>query len=167
MQVNFTRKFTDISFAVDGSGIILLRDSDDKLQRWSLSSSTHNDPNYIQDSPLPLVFTPIHDTVPPILPPDLSPHQYHCNKASSWVLDNQNRRMLWVPPDSSGLCDGDRFVFISDGAMRTIGAFSNVRIPNAQSSFVVLLLFSSHDLYFVLDAELQATNYNEGRETLE
>jgi WD40 repeat protein len=128
MQVEY-RKFTDISFGVDGSSIILRGDNDDNIERWILSSA-HN-PNHIDDSTtplprMPMVFLPVHDTVPPIFP-DVSPPQYHYDQKSSWVLNNKNRHILWVPPDSEGYCHGEKVVLGSSSGRITMVYFRNVR----------------------------------------
>jgi hypothetical protein len=71
MEVGSAFRLTDISFGVDGTSIIL-RDSDYKFQRWTLSDAAHN-PNRTDNlsTPLPrlpMVFVPIQDTDPPALP---------------------------------------------------------------------------------------------------
>jgi WD40 repeat protein len=87
-------KFTDISFGIDGTGVILKGDRSDEIQRWKISANTNQTDNSTTPLPqLPMVFLPVQDAEPRILP-DTSPHQYHLDERSSWVLDNQNRRML-------------------------------------------------------------------------
>jgi WD40 repeat protein len=126
MEASFDPKSTEISFGVDGSSIILRGDSDDNIRRWTLSSA-HN-LNHTDNSTtirLPMVFVPVQDTEPHIFP-DVSQNHYHCDRKSSWVLDRQNRRMLWIPPDSKAFCDEERVVLVSGSVMQIIVDFSNV-----------------------------------------
>jgi WD40 repeat protein len=121
MEVN--PQFTSISFGVDWASIVL-KDSDDNIQRWALS----RDPDHIDDATIPLprlpiVFLPVKYTETP----NMSSHQYHLDERNSWVLDEQNRRMIWVPPDLKCFCDGKRVVYVSDGAVRIFIDFSSVR----------------------------------------
>jgi WD40 repeat protein len=122
-------KFTDISFGVDGSSIIL-RDRDDAIQRWTLSS-VHNPTvthinNLTTSLPrLPMYFLPIQDMDQPTTLPDIFLHQYHCDERRSWILDNQSRQMLWIPPDLKGYCHGENVAFVSSSGGVTIGHFSN------------------------------------------
>jgi WD40 repeat protein len=94
----FTEYF-DASFEVDGT-IIRLK-LDDKTLAWRLSSAPtiHHGSSIDDDtrnlSPLPIVFVPIQDLERLPYPR----HQYHYEDNSPWVLDNQKRRILWVPPD--------------------------------------------------------------------
>jgi WD40 repeat protein len=113
MQVRSDSEFTGISFGVDGTSIIL-RDSDDNTQRWTLSSDY--DPNHIDKSTNCLsrqsvVFTPIQDIEPSIFP-DEYPHQYHCDEQRSWVLGKQDRWRLSVLPDSQSHYCGEKAVFV-------------------------------------------------------
>jgi WD40 repeat protein len=128
MQVEH-EKFTDITFGVDGSSIILRGYNDDYIERWILSSAHNLNQTDNSTTPLPrmpMVFVPIHDMVPPIFP-DVSPPQYHYDQQSSWVMDSQNRRMLWIPPDSQGYCHGEKVVLGSQSGRVTMVYFKNVR----------------------------------------
>jgi WD40 repeat protein len=124
MQVQ-DKEFTDISFGVDGSSIIMRGDSDAKIQIWTLSSA-HNfnqtDNSTIPLPRMPMVFVPVHDMVPPIFP-DVSPLQYHYDQKSSWILDSKNRRILWIPPDSQGYCHGEKVVLGSRSGRVTMVYF--------------------------------------------
>jgi WD40 repeat protein len=118
-------KFTEILFSVDGSSIIL-RDRSDNIKRWSLSSA-HN-PTHTHNSTtshLPMIFVPIQDMEPPTLP-DISPNHYHYDERKPWVLDKQNRRMLWVPPESKAYFHGEKVVFGSRSGRVTTVNFPNV-----------------------------------------
>jgi WD40 repeat protein len=95
----FTEYF-DASFEVDGT-IIRLK-LDDKTLGWRLSSSAPTichgssiDDDTRNLSPLPMVFVPIQDLEQLPYPR----HQYHYDDNSPWVLDDQKRRILWIPPD--------------------------------------------------------------------
>jgi WD40 repeat protein len=122
-------EFTDISFGVDGSSIIMRGDSDAKIQIWTLSSAHNFNQTDNSTTPLPrmpMVFLPVHDTVPPIFP-DASPPQYHNDQKSSWVLDSQKRRMLWIPPDSQSYCHGEKVALGSRSGRVMMVYFQNVR----------------------------------------
>jgi WD40 repeat protein len=131
-SMNVFSNFTDISFGVDGSSIIL-RDRDDAIQRWTLSSASVHNPTvtHINNSTtslpwLPMNFLPIQDMNQPTTSPDVFLHRYRCDEQRSWILDNKNRRMLWIPPDSKGYyCHGENVVFGSSSGGVTIGHFSN------------------------------------------
>jgi hypothetical protein len=118
-------KFSGISFGVDGSSIIL-RDRDNEIQRWTLSSAYN--PNHTHNSTtshLPMIFVPIQDMEPPTLP-DISPNHYHYDERKPWVLDKQNRRMVWVLPESKAYFHGEKVVFVSRSGRVTMVNFPNV-----------------------------------------
>jgi WD40 repeat protein len=127
MEVNRRWIFTDISFDGDGSSIIL--SGTYNTQKFSLSSAHNpNDFDVFENnlSTPPMIFLPVQDTEPFTLP-DASPHQYHLDEENSWVLDNQNRRRLWVPPDSESYFHGPKVVFGSTTGTVTIVDFSKCK----------------------------------------
>jgi hypothetical protein len=62
----------------------------------------------------------------------ISPHQYHYDEQSSWVLDKQNSRMFWVPPASKSYCRGETVVFGSRSGRVTIVDVPNVTTAQLQ-----------------------------------
>jgi hypothetical protein len=102
----------NISFDVDGSDLVLVIDN---TKRWRLSSaptvflesSADNDTDTtISSESLPTVFVPVHDDMQQSRSPDLSP--YRCDWKNSWVLDQQERQMLWIAPDWRSYFHGKR-----------------------------------------------------------
>jgi hypothetical protein len=72
------------------------------VNRWRISSTSMFSPSRMSSSmPVMMVFVPIPDNEQSA-PPDAAPHQYHYEKGSEWILDEQNRRVLWIPPDQRG-----------------------------------------------------------------
>jgi hypothetical protein len=125
MQVEHD-KFIDISFGINRSSIILRGDN---IERWILSSAHNHNQTNNSTTPLPqmpMVFLPIHDMVPPIFP-DVSLPQYHYYQQSPLVMDSQNRRILWIPPDSEGYCHGEKVVLGSESGRVMMVYFQNVR----------------------------------------
>jgi hypothetical protein len=122
-EVRTDSEFSNISFDVHGSSVIL-RDRRDKIQRWTLSSAHHS-------HRLPMDFLQTQDMEPPTMP-DVSRHQYHCDERSSWVLDKENRQVLWLPHDFRRCCHGEKVAFGSANGTVTIVDFSDVRIAQLQ-----------------------------------
>jgi WD40 repeat protein len=128
----FLPRSKNLSLDFDGISIIMTGSNGKKLLgRWTLSSAPH--PNHIDDStqshlsPLPMVFVPIDDTETSTLP-DKSPHQYYSDEQRSWILDKQNRRRLWIPPDSKINCHGEKVAFGSGTGTVTVVDFSSPSI---------------------------------------
>jgi WD40 repeat protein len=112
MEINseYTRN-VPASFGLDGTSITLTVNA--KIQRWGLHSESSTDEDTKNPSSLPMVFVPMPNTEWSISPDRPSQHQYRHDENSPWVLDKQNRRMLWVPPDlrlRSDFC-GTKVVF--------------------------------------------------------
>jgi WD40 repeat protein len=106
-KVRLHRKFNDVSFDFDGSCVILRsRQNPHSVERWRISpapSSDHNlrptRTNSNNYSPLPMVFVPMHDDQQHSLSPAIASHQYHYDPIDGWILDRQDRRVLWIPPN--------------------------------------------------------------------
>jgi WD40 repeat protein len=102
VETSFTGR-PSISLNVDGTHVILRLA--DKTMRWRLSpaptpshESSINTGTSSLSSPR-MDFVPIHDTELPT-PPDVSPrHQYHRDLKREWILDRQDRRVLWIASD--------------------------------------------------------------------
>jgi hypothetical protein len=85
--------FDKITFGVDGTSIIL--ENNKKMMRWSISpnqsTSDHGEDDH---SSLPMKFVPFPEAQQSI--PTCFRH-YPCQR--EWIVDEQKRRVLWVPPD--------------------------------------------------------------------
>jgi len=49
-----------------------------------------------------MVFVPMLDDQPHSTPPAIVPHQYGYEDENGWILDRQDRRVLWIPPSLKG-----------------------------------------------------------------
>jgi WD40 repeat protein len=117
-----------ISFDVDGTSIIM-RGEKEAMQRWKLSSSATDNTSVLPS--LPMAFVPIEDTTLTILSPleDAPPtHQYHHDPKDSWILDKQERPVLWVPHDLRRMTHihDTKVVFGSRHGVITIVDFSDL-----------------------------------------
>jgi WD40 repeat protein len=126
---------------VDGINIIL-RCADGEIHRWTLSYA-HNLTEFddSNDFPtLPMVFVLAQDTKPPTLS-DASPRQYNLREQGSWVVDNQNRRRLWMPGSGMTRSDfhGEKVAHGSANGTVTIVDFSNVSTVQFSFSMVSLM----------------------------
>jgi hypothetical protein len=113
-----------IIFGVDGTSVIL--ESKDSVVSLGISSmqSTTDDNNNNRSS-LPMEFVPSHNTRQPA-----PPHLYHYRQGSEWILDEDMRRVLWVPLDLRDKCNdfhGKKVTFGSQSGKVVIFDFSDVK----------------------------------------
>jgi WD40 repeat protein len=96
----------DVAFGVDGSSVIL--QSRHSVKRWQISPapfSDHNLPtrtNRNNHSSPPMVFVPMLDDQQHSTPSAIVPHQYRYEVGNGWILDGQDRHVLWIPPNLKG-----------------------------------------------------------------
>ena len=88
------RSFRKVVFGVDGTSVIL--ESRYSVVRYGISPTHSCSSNHDKDDhpSLPLKFVPLRDTRPSV-----SSHFYCYRQGSEWIIDEQERRVLWVPPD--------------------------------------------------------------------
>jgi WD40 repeat protein len=115
MQVD--SKVENISLDVDGNDLVLIINN---TERWRLSSAPTPSPESsvsddtdanISSGSLPMVFVPIHHATQPSMSPCLPPYRH--DPKTSWILDQQERRMLWVVPDWQSHFHGTKVVLTS------------------------------------------------------
>jgi WD40 repeat protein len=84
--------FNKIVFGVDGTSVILESSGSLEVVRYGISPTHSSSSNHDKDkhSSLPLEFIPLHDTQSPV-----SSHF----SGWDWIRDEQERLVLWVPPD--------------------------------------------------------------------
>jgi WD domain, G-beta repeat len=91
-----------IAFATDGHGVFIHSGSD-IIQHWRISLARSQDhqnnsfSNSNQLPSLPLVFIPTQAALSQPLP-----RQFCRYKGDEWILDEDERRILWLPPDRTG-----------------------------------------------------------------
>jgi WD40 repeat protein len=91
-SMELDRYFDKVAFGVDGTSIIL--ENNDQTMRCSISPSQSTSDHMDYHSSLPMKFIPLHD------PQQSVPtHLHHYRRRREWILDEQKRRVLWVPPD--------------------------------------------------------------------
>jgi WD40 repeat protein len=98
-SMELDRCFDKVTFGVDGTSVIL--EDNGETMRWSISPN-RSTPDGDKDGhwSLPITFVPLHDTrqsAPPCL--------HHYQPLNEWILDEQERRVLWVPPDLRNTSD--------------------------------------------------------------
>jgi hypothetical protein len=87
--------FDKVAFGVDGTSVRLENDDSESVMRYRISpiqSSSDND-RIDGYSLLPMQFVPLQDPQPSV-----SSH-FCYKKGSEWIIDEQKRWVLWVPPD--------------------------------------------------------------------
>jgi hypothetical protein len=85
-----------VVFGVDGTTVRLESNYSESVMEYRISpiqSSSDND-HIDGHSSLPMQFVPIQDPQPSVS----SSHLCY-KKGSEWIIDEQKRRVLWVPPD--------------------------------------------------------------------
>jgi WD40 repeat protein len=90
--------FEKVEFGVDGTSVILEKNNDSlEVVRYGISPthSSSNDDKDKHSSPQ-LQFVPLHDTQQS---QPVSSHLHCYRLESEWIIDEQKRRVLWVPPD--------------------------------------------------------------------
>jgi hypothetical protein len=137
---------SDITFGVDGTSISLSGNLGN-LKAWRIvpilsnagtyidneSSNKSSDYEFSDDDSctddLPMVFIPVDVALlRPILP---SFKQGFYEPEEEWIVDQQNRRVCWVPPDArtieSSDCHGEKVVLGTENGGITIVDLSGVR----------------------------------------
>jgi len=95
--------FKDVAFDVDGTSVILTSD-DALVKSWEISTAPQVPSDYqssVEGDTLPMSFVPVHDIQQPTSP-DIILRHYHYRNESEWILDEHNRRVLWIPADMRG-----------------------------------------------------------------
>jgi len=119
------RYFNEVVFSVDGTSVIL--ETPSSVVRYGISPThSSSSSNHGKDghSSLPLKFVPLRNTQPSVS------SNFHCyRQRSEWILDEQDRRVLWVPPDLRGKCDscGKKVVLGSPSGRVVIVDISDVQ----------------------------------------
>jgi WD40 repeat protein len=101
-------EFDKVAFGGDGTSVILENSSETESERWSISpnqSTTDDDKD--DHLSLPMKFVPLHDAQQSI-----PTRFYHYRRGRGWIVDEQERQVLWVPPDMENTGDscGNRVV---------------------------------------------------------
>jgi hypothetical protein len=137
-RVEVDRKFDNVAFGVDGTSVHS-RQSLHSVKRWRISPAPSSDLNLPirinrnNYSSLPMVFVPVHNDQKCSTPTAIVPHQYRYEKENGWILDGQDRRILWIPPDLRGnMSDryGKKIVIGSSRGMVTVVDFSDHRVEH-------------------------------------
>jgi dipeptidyl aminopeptidase/acylaminoacyl peptidase len=128
----------DVAFGVDGTSVIL--QSRHSVKRWRISPAPydHNltfEINWkINPWSLPLSFVPMLDDQQHSTPPAIVPHQYrYKDEDAGWILDGQDRRVLWIPPNLKGGisdCYGKKIVIGSPGGKMILVDFSDHQVEH-------------------------------------
>jgi hypothetical protein len=127
--------FKTVASDIDGTNFIL--QGDDPMNRWRISISNRemlDDDNVTNNSSLPMVFVPIYDGQPQSISPAVALRQHPYREHSEWILDEKDRRVLWIPPDTRGSvssCHGKKIVIGSRSSGKvTILDFSNDQVEH-------------------------------------
>jgi len=117
-SVEIDRSFDKVVFGSDGTGVIL--ESSNNTMRWSISPNQSPADDH---SSLPVKFVPLHDTRQSV------PTRLHYWQRREWIVDEQERRVLWVPPEMryTGDSYGKMVVLGSDSGRVPIVDFSGVQ----------------------------------------
>ena len=127
----------DVAFGVDGTSVIL--QSRHSVKRWQISptlSSDHNLPtrmNRNNHSSLPMVFVPMLNDQQHSTPPTIVPHQYRYENENGWILDGQDRCVIWIPPNLKGRASdyyGKKIVVGSSKGKVTVVDLSDHRVEH-------------------------------------
>jgi WD40 repeat protein len=126
-----------LAFSADGTSV--LTPSDDSVQRWIISPapvSDHPDysfPNTNQFDSLPLVFIPAqeessHQVVS-------VPRQYCYYQGDEWVLDENEKRILWLPSDRRGEASASEYhskkiAIVGANKRVSLADFSDALLPS-------------------------------------
>jgi WD40 repeat protein len=117
-----------VVFGVDGTSVILEDYGSLEVVRYEISpihSSSSSNHDKDEHSSLPLEFIPLHDTRPSAISSD-----FHCyRQGNEWIIDEQDRRVFWVPPDlryTSDSC-GTKVVLGSQSGRVAMVDISDVR----------------------------------------
>jgi hypothetical protein len=100
---------------IGGDGISIIIEDKGKTERWSISPNQSTDDDDKDDqSSFPMKFVPLHDAHQPV------PTRFHHYRPwIEWIVDERERRVLWVPPDM-------RFAGDSYGKKVVFGALSGL-----------------------------------------
>jgi WD40 repeat protein len=117
---------SQITFAVDGNSVFIHDDDNTITQRWHISPARQEKPpsNSKQSTSLPLVFSPVQEA------PSRSVLRQRCRyEGDEWILDDDGRRILWLPPDrrgpaSASKCHGKK-IAVGSGGRVYLADFSN------------------------------------------
>jgi WD40 repeat protein len=124
-----------IAFAVDGSSVFVHKD-DNIMQRWCISAarlSNRRDDSFSNKNQLtspPLVFTPIQETLSQSVPRNCCRY-----RGDEWILDEDGKRILWLPPDRRGEAWGSE----CHGKKIAVGTCPSGRVYLADFSDALLL----------------------------
>jgi len=122
-----------VTYAVDGTSITA--QFANSAMEWKISPaiiSNHNSPhggNENDRSSLPMVFVSMHDIRQP-LSSDVPAHQPYYQMGSKWIVDEQKRRICWLPSAFRGLkndSDGKKIALGRSSGTVTFIDFSGVR----------------------------------------
>jgi WD40 repeat protein len=121
-----------ITFAVDGTSVFIC---DDKItHRWYISLaplSNRRDSNTATFASLPLVFIPTQDELShqaPSMPRNWCRYEHN---NSGWILDEDRKRLLWLPQDrrhsswGASKCHGKKIAMGTDGGRVYVADFSD------------------------------------------
>jgi WD40 repeat protein len=135
----------DVNFGVDGTSIILK--GLDSETAWRIAPALiSNGETYIDESSndsdhelsdddsstedLPMIFIPIHDRQRSVSP-DIPWQQDIYEPEEEWIVDQQKRRVCWVPPDArapgTSSCHGQKVALGTPNGNVTIVDISGVR----------------------------------------
>jgi WD40 repeat protein len=127
-----------ITFAVDGASVLFTSSGDEIIQCWRISpapSSSHHDHSSDSDQSTshPLVFIPIqdkssHEVLSPSVPIQCCRYEGH---HSEWILDEDGKRILWLPPDrrdgmKASECNGKKVAVGTKDGRVYVADFSDV-----------------------------------------
>jgi hypothetical protein len=89
-----------VAFGVDGSSITVEKDEETRGYRISPIQSSSNNDTY-KHPLLSMEFIPLQSTQQSVSShrQSVSSHLRYYRKGDEWILDEQERQVLWVPPD--------------------------------------------------------------------
>jgi hypothetical protein len=122
-SMELDKLFNKVAFGGDGISVIVENSSE--TERWSISPNQSTDDDDKDDhSSFPMKFVPSHDSHEPV------PTRFHHYRWwREWILDEQGRRILWVPPDmrSTGDSYGKKVVLGAASGLVPIVDISDVQ----------------------------------------
>jgi len=91
-SLDIGRSFKNVVFGVDGTSVILGNDDSPEVAKYGIFP-THSSSNDERSS-FPMEFVLLHD-----VQPSVSSHFFCHREGDEWIIDEQDKRVLWVPPD--------------------------------------------------------------------
>jgi len=126
LDVDIGRPVNKVVFGVDGTSVALESNYSPEVVRYRIypAHSSSNEDDEDEHPSLPFEFVPLHETQPSV-----SSRFYCYRQGDEWIIDEQERQVLWVPPDLRRISDscGKQAVFGSQSGRVAMVDISDVR----------------------------------------